>query len=354
MDTLQNYDNLNNAYKDNHVLMGAYIGTKQLYKTHIWTNPDTDVALLGKIDVDETPTGIYVDNQDNIIVSTGKNVRKYNSDGDILWKYDSSESINVLHINSNDDIYIGVAGGYIRKIRGSDGVGAYEGFVSNVYTVDYNYTVKDFCFLDGDSKLVAITTNGIYLMSDNGSSLVKESLLKSSTYYTNVCYNNGHLYLVNTPNGNAYLESYTFKGTETTLPTYDWSYSTAATIKSMLVDRQTGDIILGLLSGKNKIEIIEPIDGKKVANSSEASNYTSGITQDNVGNIYLFNNIDSIIKDNKLLSSTLWSFKQSGTVYSNSYTSLAVDSHHIVYVLNTESALYKTTNSIVKLQQKEI
>lgn len=349
MDTLQNYDNLNNAYKNNHVLMGAYIGTKQLYKTHIWTNPDTDVSLLGKIDVDETPTGIYVDNQDNIVVSTGKNVRKYNSDGDVLWKYDGSGIIDVLHINSNDDIYIGTDSGYIRKIRGSDGVGAYDGLVSN-----NAYSVEDFCFLDRDSKLVAITSDGIYLMSDNGSSLVKESLLQRSIYYTNVCYNNGHLYLVNTQNGNAYLKSYTFKGTETTLPTYDWSYSTSDTIKSMLVDRQTGDIILGLLYGKNKIEIIEPIEGKKVAYSSEVASYTAGITQDNVGNIYLFNNSNSIIKYNKFLSSTLWSFKQSGTVYSKYYHSLAVDSHYIVYVMNTDSATNETTNSIVKLQQKEI
>lgn len=346
MDTLQNYDNLNNAYKDNHVLMGAYIGTKQLYKTHIWTNPDTDVALLGKIDVDENPTGIYVDSQDNIIVSTGKNVRKYNSDGDILWKYKGSENITALHINSNDDIYIGDAGGSIRKIRGSDGVGTYGVLL---YT---SSSVKDFCFLDGDSKLVATTTSGIYLMSDNGSSLVKKSLLKSSRYYTNVCYNNGHLYLVNTPNGNTYLESYTFKGTETTLPTQDWDYSAGGSIESMLVDRQTGDIILGLLYGHSKIEIIEPIEGKKVAYSSEASGYLAGITQDNVGNIYLFTADESIIKYNKLLSSKLWSFKQSVTTNDYVSTSLAVDSHYIVYVRNTDSA--KTTNSIVKLQQKEI
>lgn len=346
MDTLQNYDNLNNAYKNNHVLMGAYIGTKQLYKTHIWTNPDTDVALLGKIDVDETPTGIYVDSQDNIIVSTAKNVRKYNSDGDILWKYKGSESIKVLHINSNDDIYIGNVGGYIRKIRGSDGVGAYGGLV---YT---SSSVKDFCFLDGDSKLVATTDYGVHLMSDNGSSLVKESLLTSNSHYTNVCYNNGHLYLIYSSGSDYYLKSYTFKGTETTLPTQDWSYSPGWSVESMLVDRQTGDIILGLLIGRSKIEIIEPIEGKKVAYSSEANNYMAGITQDNVGNIYLFNNTQSIIKYNKFLSYKLWSFQQSGTAYSNVYNSLAVDSHYIVYVMNTDSD--KTTNSIVKLQQKEI
>lgn len=346
MDTLQNYNNLNNAYKDNHVLMGAYIGTKQLYKTHIWTNPDTDVALLGKIDVDETPTGIYVDSQDNIIVSTGKNVRKYNSDGDILWKYKGSEGIDVLHINSNDDIYIGNVGGHIRKIIGSDGVGAYGGLIVNASTV-----IKDFCFLDGDSKLVATTNYGVQLVSDNGSSLVTKSLLKNSSY-DNVCYNNGHLYLVHNSGSTHYVESYTFKGTETTLPTQDWYHSTVVRIKAMLVDRQTGDIILGLLSGSSKIEIIEPIEGKKVAYSSEANDNMAGIAQDNVGNIYLFNNLNSIIKYNKLLSSKLWSFQQSGTAYSNVYNSLAVDSHYIVYVMNTDSD--KTTNSIVKLQQKEI
>lgn len=349
MDTLQNYDNLNNAYKDNHVLMGAYIGTKQLYKTHIWTNPDTDVALLGKIDVDETPTGIYVDSQDNIIVSTGKNVRKYNSDGDILWKYDGSGTITALHINSNDDIYIGVSEGYIRKIRGSDGVGAYGELVY------IDAVIRDFCFLEGDSKLVATTNKGVHLMSDNGSSLFIKSLLKSNSRYTNVCYNNGHLYLIYNSSGvYTTLKSYTFKGTETTLPTQDWYYSLGKTIKSMLVDRQTGDIILCLLSGSNKIEIIDPIEGKKVAYSSEANNNMAGIAQDNVGNIYLFNKTESIIKYNKLLSSKSWSFKQSGTVYSDVYTSLAVDSHYIVYVMNTDSNTNKTTNSIVKLQQKEI
>ena len=351
MDTLQNYDNLNNAYKNNHVLMGAYIGTKQLYKTHIWTNPDTDVALLGKIDVDETPTGIYVDSQDNIIVSTGTNVRKYNSDGDILWKYTGSEHINVLHINSNDDIYIGDIEGYIRKIRGSDGVGAYGTLEVNTSNV-----IRDFCFLDGDSKLVATTNYGVYLMSDNGSSLVKKSSLTASSAYTNVCYNNGHLYLIYSSGSYYYLKSYTFKGTETTLPTQDWSYSPGSgrTIKSMLVDRQTGDIILGLSVGRSKIEIIEPIDGKKVAYSSEALDSMAGIAQDNVGNIYLFNDTESIIKYNKFLSSKLWSFEQSGTVHSDGYTSLAVDSHYIVYVMNTDNTTYRTTNSIVKLQQKEI
>lgn len=350
MDTLQNYNNLNNAYKDNHVLMGAYIGTKQLYKTHIWTNPDTDVALLGKIDVDETPTGIYVDSQDNIIVSTGRNVRKYNSDGDILWKYEGPGTIDVLHINSNDDIYIGDVGGYIRKIRGSDGVHAYETLVHT------STVITDFCFLDEDSKLVATTNYGAHLMSDNGSSLVTKSVFNTDIAYKSVCYNNGHLYLAyNDSSGTPKMRSYTFKGTETKLPTHDWEYSPQGTTKSMLVDRQTGDIILGLLYGKNKIEIIEPIEGKKLAYSSEATNYIAGITQDNVGNIYLFNNTESIIKYNKLLSSKLWSFKQSGTVYSNVYTSsLAVDSHYIVYVINTDSNTYKTTNSIVKLQQKEI
>lgn len=350
MDTLQNYDNLNNAYKDNHVLMGAYIGTKQLYKTHIWTNPDTDVALLGKIDVDETPTGIYVDSQDNIIVSTSKNVRKYNSDGDILWKYDGSGSINVLHINSNDDIYIGDTVSIIRKIRGSDGVDAYKGATRD----DVNSIIKDFCFLDGDSKLVAVTNAGVYLMSDNGSSLVTKSLLKSNSHYTNVCYNNGHLYLIYNLNGNTRLESYTFKGTETTLPTQDWYYSAGGTIESMLVDRQTGDIILGLSVGRSKIEIIEPIEGKKITLSSEANGYLAGITQDNVGNIYLFTANQSIIKYNKLLSSKLWSFEQSVTTNNFISTRLAVDSHYIVYVMNTDSDTNKTTNSIVKLQQKEI
>lgn len=353
---LDNNNILNNVYKDDHVLLGQYIGDKQIYQTHTWTNPDASVTLAGTIDLEYRPEAFVIDHEGNLIITTNSSpslgngrVVKYDQNGNKLWESETGTGSGDIIVNSVNDLYVTNNSWYFYRLNGKDGsrLQSYRGVYSNYSPLHImlDKEEKNIYMSMGSDEIDKLSLELPDSQYGGAKSLINSSGVNQAVMALD---NEGNLY---TAGNTGVYAKWDKDGNKIWGSSTD--FSNTSRFYAIAHDPLTDDMLLMNNNNSDSMGLSRyDSDRNRLANYG----YINGrdIAIDKKGTIYT-------IDTNAIVEALPPSLKQGGRLWrydSNPSNSLNNTNYHSLIQVDDEGNVYcltaNSTYSIVKLQQKEV